>query len=94
MMQRICDFNKSQNKESERIRISLDMEKLLFEFDVLLQFVDLVFLGKDLAISWGSTNKFEAIELFAEKFPFWLVKNIFPLQIFPQIIEHFPANAL
>lgn len=95
MMQRICSFNETKHKDSDRIRISLDMEKTRFEFDALLPFVDVVFLGKDLAMHWGSMDKIDALKRFSQRFPDWYEFK-FNLFICKQISMHFQltANAL
>lgn len=69
MMQRIATFNKAQHLETDKVRISLDMEKIRCELDALVPFVDVVFLSKDLAVHWGSTNKIDALDRFTKKFP-------------------------
>lgn len=71
MMQRICSYNQNLSNKSDKIRISLELEKMRFELGGLIQFVDVVFLGKDLARHWGSVNKIDAVERFADKFPDW-----------------------
>lgn len=71
-MQRIRSWNEAHHStDSDRIRISLDMEKSRFDYDALVPFVDVAFLGKDLAQHWGSTDKWDALKRFADKFPEW-----------------------
>lgn len=45
----------------EKIRISLDMEKVRYELTGLVQYADVVFLGKDLAMHIGAQTKKEAV---------------------------------
>lgn len=75
MMQYIKQWNAILGHDAQQIRISLDMEKTRFEYDMLLHLVDVVFLGKDIAVYWGCKNKSDAMQYFNNKFPDMYVFN-------------------
>lgn len=65
MMQMIVDWNDGHD-ESHRIIISLDMEKIRLDSIPLVNFADVVFLGKDLAVHLGYENKTTAVYEFRQ----------------------------
>lgn len=60
-MEWIYNWNKNVLNASDKIRISLDMEKTRFDNSPLLKYADIVFLGKDLAMHLGSQNAKSAV---------------------------------
>lgn len=61
MMEHIHIWNEKISNPSDRIKISLDMEKTRFDNTPLIKYVDVVFLGKDSAMHLGSQNMKSAV---------------------------------
>lgn len=61
MLQSIRLWNSTKSSENQ-IKVSLDMEKDRYDLSSLIPFVDVVFLGKDLAMHFGSTDMITAVK--------------------------------
>lgn len=65
MMESVVAFNKDKDK-SDRITISLDLEKLQIENLSLVDFADVVILSKEFAMHLGCDNKTTAVHSFRQ----------------------------
>ena len=61
MLKHISNWNDSKEVNGEKIKVSLDLEKTRFDNMCLIQYADVVFLGKDLAKHLGSNDMNTAV---------------------------------